>query len=243
MEETLVDGIDLLGEAGATSDTAIGADTSAAGACGADGSSGVDASAAGPCGADVSSDLAGEIIAGTIPAFFERVRCAGADSKLKNALKSPAAGGIRVNGKTAPPALNQPHGVFVNQCGRCKTYHPKDNVYFSGRNNAQTKCKGCVKIDNKVRAVKKCSGGAFCKEWDSMDKSTLTEFMAMVSDMEDTSDLASVMTIVCQMKKKRTFGGVQWWQRQVFANKLLLRHHAFHHGAMRQHQVALSTAA
>ena len=102
-------------------------------------------------------------------------------------------------------------------------------MYFIGRyrkekDKAQVKCKTCNRLDGRIATMKQQSGHQFAKNWDSLDKEGVAEFMKQYSELKGTA-LGDAM--VLHMERSRTnttsvgHGHTgQYWPLDYYRNNL-----------------------
>ena len=142
---------------------------------------------------------------------------------LSGILRSPKAvnrTGVKMTGKQGTQDMNTPSGPYTNLCSKCKVYKKDDEVYKTGRDKSQIKCKGCTRVTDRMKYIKENSGLVFAKEWDCMDKGCLAAFMEAANELYE-SDLAEAMTLTVQLKmieRSTVFSGGlgQYWPENYY---------------------------
>ena len=88
-------------------------------------------------------------------------------------------------------------------CHRCNRYFAELEVYKVGRSEA-FKCKGCNRLEGRLRTIKKQSGKEFCSAWDTLDPSTLQEFFNASSTLHGEALVEHMNATVTLFKKNQS---------------------------------------
>lgn len=86
-------------------------------------------------------------------------------------------------------------------CHRCNVYFEEKDVYKTGRAASVTfKCKGCNRLEGRLRTLKTHSGGEFLLAWDRVDAATMAEFMNGASELVG-AELTEAMHVAVKKSK------------------------------------------
>jgi len=95
----------------------------------------------------------------------------------------------------------KPCGDYQFKCQRCNVYHGEGEVYKIGRSGQDVyKCKGCNRLEGRMRTLKASSGKEFLASWDRLSQDELSEFMRESSELSGSALRENMQVFVHKYK-------------------------------------------